>query len=460
MKKDNIKEEGTLRRELGLPSVVFFIFGYVVGAGILIQTGITAGITGPALWLAFIIAGIPNIISAILICYVVSAFPVSGGAWVYSSRLGSPLIGFIVSISIILHIFGALALLAVGFGTYFEIFIPGSLLITAIVIILIFFIINVLGIKIAGGIQIIMAICGDFLVIFIFIIFGLPQIDLNKLSGAESGGLFPNGLIGVFMGAIILSFSYAGFAAVIEIGGEIKNPRRNIPLGLVISLILITSLYILVSIVMVGSMDYKELGRGATLVDVAALFFPKWFLFFLSILILIAIASTLHGVLLAYSRDLYSASRDHVFPLALGKINRFGTPHWSLLFFTIGPIIMLFFINDIIELSILCSFTITIAGLVIAYIPFALEKKYPELIEKSTFSISKKTLVILLILNLIYSSFTIVLMIILSPMVIFAASIFYGCALIYYFLRVKWLAKKGINLKEICKTIPEESFEV
>ncbi|MHA1757939.1 MAG: amino acid permease, partial [Promethearchaeota archaeon] len=127
-KNENIKEE-KLRRELGLGSVVFFIFGYVVGAGILIQTGVTAGITGPALWLSFIIAGIPNVISAILICYVVSAFPVSGGAWVYSSRLGSPFIGFLVAISIIFHIIGALALLAIGFGTYFEVFIPGSLFI-------------------------------------------------------------------------------------------------------------------------------------------------------------------------------------------------------------------------------------------------------------------------------------------------------------------------------------------
>ena len=73
MNKDNKelqsdeKNQGKLRRELGLPSVIFFLFGYVVGAGILIQTGVTAGETGPALWLAFIIAGIPNIINAIII---------------------------------------------------------------------------------------------------------------------------------------------------------------------------------------------------------------------------------------------------------------------------------------------------------------------------------------------------------------------------------------------------------
>ena len=109
-----------LKRELGLGSIIFFIFGYVVGAGILIQTGVVAGTTGPSLWMAFIIAGIPSVISTIIIAYVVSAFPVSGGAWVYSSRLGNPLVGFIVLSSITLHIMGALALLGVGFAAYFR----------------------------------------------------------------------------------------------------------------------------------------------------------------------------------------------------------------------------------------------------------------------------------------------------------------------------------------------------
>ena len=453
-------QESKLRRELGLSSIVFFIFGYVVGAGILIQTGITAGITGPALWLAFIIAGIPNVISAILICYVVSAFPVSGGAWVYSSRLGSPLIGFIVSISIILHIIGALALLAIGFGTYFEIFIPGSMIIVGIIIIITFFFINVLGIKIAGWVQVLMAICGDFLEIFLFIIFGLPNVDFNRLAGVGSGGPFPTGILGVFMGAIILSFSYAGFAAIIEIGGEIKNPRRNIPLGMIISLMLITTVYILVAVVMTGTMDYRTLGEGANLIDVAALFFPNWFLITLSILILIAIASTLHGVMLAYSRDLYSASRDHMYPRALGRISKYGTPHWALLFFSLSTVVMLFFINDIIELSVLCNFTITISGLVIAYIPFKLEKTFPELMKKSTFKLSKRVLIILLIINIAYSTFSIIIIIALSPRVIISAAIFYAMGIVYFFIRKKWLINKGIDLEKICETIPQETLEV
>jgi len=460
--KEKDGEVGKLRRELGLVSVVFFIFGYVVGAGILIQTGITAGYTGPALWLAFLIAGIPNLISAVIICYIVSAFPVSGGAWVYSSRLGSPFIGFIVMASIMLHIMGALALLAVGFGTYFENFIPGSMLLVGIIIVIIFCVINILGVKIAGWVQVLMAICGDFLVIFIFIIFGLPNIDPAKLSGVGTGGPFPNGFMGIMYGAIVLSFSYAGFTAIIEIGGEIKNPRRNIPLGLIIGFFLIAIVYILVSIVMTGSMTYQELGagEGATLLDVAELFFAPGFLVFINILILIAIASTIHGVLLAYSRDLYSSARDHIVPTALGKVNKkYGTPHWSILFFTIGTIIVLLFQTSIVDLSVLCNFTITISGFVLAYIPLKLDKKLPELVEKAYFSLSKKVLVVLTVFNVSYSLFSILIMIALSPIVILSASVFYIIAILYYYLRKKWLIKQGIDLNEICKTIPEEILE-
>lgn len=458
--KENNSEE-KLKRELGLGAVVFFIFGYVVGAGILIQTGVTAGETGPALWLAFIIAGIPNAIMAIIICYIVSAFPVSGGAWVYSSRLASPFAGYIVAVSILLNIVGALALLALGFGTYFEIYIPESAYIISIIILIIFFLVNLFGVKFASWVQIILAILGDFLVIFIFIIFGLPNVNPANLVDAE-GGLFPTGIMGIFIGAIILSFSYAGFQAVIEIGGEIKNPRKNIPIAIILSIILITVVYILISIVMTGVMNWQTLGQTeGTLIDVGALFFPPFFLNILNIMILIAIASTIHGIILAYSRDLYAAARDHILPSIFAKVHKkYGTPYWALIFFTIGSCLFLVLQASIIDLSIFISFAMTIPSLIIAYIPLNLEKKYPELVEKSKFKLSKKTVITLTIFNLSYSVFSMIIMIGYSPIIVIAVAIFYGLSIIYYFYRVKMLKKKGIDIKEICKSIPEEVLEV
>ena len=455
------KMEGKLQREVGLWALIFFIFGYVVGVGVLIQSGITAGITGPMLWLAFLLAAIPAVINAIILCYASSALPVSGGAWVYSSRLGSPLIGMIVVATVMLNIMSGLALVAIGFGIYFEIFVPNSFLIMAILILIIFYIINIFGVKFTSGVQVFLVICGDFLVIVIFIIFGLPNVKITNLSGSK-GGLFPTGIIGILMGVIILNFSYQGYTCVIEIGAEIKNPRKNIPLALLISFTLIIVVYVLIAIIMTGVMYWETLGTmEGTVVDVAAVFFPSWFLLFLSVLVLIAIASTIHAMLLAYSRNLFSAARDRLLPSFIAKINkRFNTPHWALTVFITGALILLFLQANVIDLSIIASFTGSIMGMLIAYLPIKLQKKYPEFYEKSRFKLKRKLLVFFIIFNVSYAIFSIILMAIISPLAVLISFVFYGIAVFYYIVRKRWLMKRGVNLDEICKTLPSETLEV
>ncbi|TFF97202.1 MAG: amino acid permease [Promethearchaeota archaeon] len=458
------KEQGKLKRELGLPSIVFFLFGYIVGAGILLQVGTAGEQAGPGLWLAFIIAGIPNVISAILIYYVSSAFPVSGGAWVYASRLISPFIGFVVLSSIILHIIGALAFVSIGFGTYFESFFPGSTYLVAFIILAIFYVLNILGVKFAGWVQILLAIFGDFLILILFVFFSLLNVQIGNLAGeGVSGGIFPNGFIGVFIGAVILSFSYSGFQAILEIGGEIKNPKRNVPLGLFISLLMVMILYILVSIGFVGVLGYSEISSGEeTLLSVfQKIGIQGLFLNFLVILVLIAVASTLHGIILAYSRNLFAASRDKMLPSVLSRVNKkFSTPHWSVSFFCVSSLILLLFQPSYEDLQYYTALTITIPTLVIAFAPYLLGKKYPELIEKSRFKIKRKYLLALVIFNVLYSSLSIFAIIGIKLYIFIIVVILYAIAFIYYICRKKWLSKKGIDLEEICKTIPDETKEV
>jgi APA family basic amino acid/polyamine antiporter len=268
------------------------------------------------------------------------------------------------------------------------------------------------------------------------------------------------GVVGILIGAIILSFSYAGFTAIIEIGGEIKNPRRNIPLGLFIGFILVATTYILVGVVMTGNMDWRKLGESGTIIDVAVLFFPSWFIPFMVIMILIAIASTIHGIILAWSRDLYSAARDYIVPIGLAKVNKkFGTPHWSLTFFVAGSIFLVILQFGIIDLSFLLSLTIAIPGVILAYIPLTLEERFPELHEAASFKLNRKLLVGIVIFNVCYAIFTIILIILIAPVVVIFAGIFYIIAFIYYLIRTRWLKSRGIDLAEICKKLPQETFE-
>jgi APA family basic amino acid/polyamine antiporter len=469
MNEKNESKDGKLKRELGLTSVVFFLFGYIVGAGILLQTGTAAAETGPGIWLAFIIAGIPNMVSAIIIYYIASAFPVSGGAWVYSSRLLSPFIGFLVLTSIMIHIIGALAFISIGFGKYFETFLPGSTYYVALIILAIFYVLNLLGVKFAGWLQVVLAILGDFLIMLLFIIIGLPNIDIAKLSGTEqtffgsAGGMFPNGIGGVFVGGVILSFSYAGFTAIIEIGGEIKNPKRTVPLGLFISLLMVMSLYILISVVFAGNLSFYELELGnKTIINVfEKIGISGWFLTFLNILVLIAIGSTLHGIILAYSRNLFSAARDKVLPSFLASLNKkFNTPHWAVTFFCVSSLILLIFRPSYEDLQYFCSLTIAIPTIILAFIPYLLGKRYPELLEKSRFKIKKRYLLLLIIFNVGYSLLSIFAIIGIKLYIVLIVVGLYTIAIIYYLIRKRRLEKNGIDLVEVCSQIPEETKEV
>ena len=102
----------------------------------------------------------------------------------------------------------------------------------------------------------------------------------------------------------------------------------------------------------------------------------------------------------------------------------------------------------------------SIAGIVLAYIPLTLEKRYPELVKKSFFKINRKLLYGLVIFNLFYSIFTIIVTLAVAPGVIVMIAIFYLIAIIYYIIRLKSLSKKDISLKEICKKVPNETLEL
>jgi APA family basic amino acid/polyamine antiporter len=222
-------------------------------------------------------------------------------------------------------------------------------------------------------------------------------------------------------------------------------------------------LYILVAIAFVGVLGYSQISSGGqTLLDV----FEKIgiggvFLNFLVILVLIAVASTLHGIILAYSRNLFAAARDKVLPSVLSSVNkRFSTPHWAVSFFCVSSLILLLFQPSYDDLQYYTALTIMVPTLVIAVAPYLLKKKYPELVEKSKFKIKSKYLLALVVFNVIYSSLSIFAIIGIKLYIFLIVAILYAIAFLYYFIRKKWLANRGIDLEEICSTIPEETKEV
>ena len=165
--------------------------------------------------------------------------------------------------------------------------------------------VNLLGIRTAVWAQIVMVVA----FMAVLVVFGVGGLLYSR--GANFTPLFPLGIMAVLQTAIPAFYSYSGFSAIVTFGGEIVNPRRNIPLVLVISLPLITAVYTLVTLAMPGVVNWRDLAAGdATLSRVSSVFLPAGVGVFIGVAAVCAIATSINGLLLTKSRDVFSLALD------------------------------------------------------------------------------------------------------------------------------------------------------
>jgi len=150
--------------------------------------------------------------------------------------------------------------------------------------------------------------------------------------------LFPTGLRSFFFVIAIANFSWGGLIVITEAAGEIKNPRRNIPLALVLSLLIILVLYVLQTFALTATMSWHEAGSiGATaVIDAARRFLPSWAVGYLWVSALLAMATSVNAIMMLAAREALVLSRDKILPQFLSRINpRFQTPEGALLLITL-----------------------------------------------------------------------------------------------------------------------------
>jgi len=314
-----VNQESTtkLTRSINLPSAVFIIIGYVVGATIFILPGSLAADTGPAVFVAYMLAGIPAIIAGIVMAQIGSALPVSGANFVLIRDALSPYAGFIYVWIMISMAAVVIPLVALGFADYFGHFIPGiDPRLLAMSLIAVFIILNSLGVSFAAAAQTILVVV--FLVaLLVFGIGGVMNGDASLLQP-----LFPKGVSPLALAAITAFFSYAGVFVIAEIAGEIKNPGRNIPLAILLSFVVIILLYTLVPLALNMIIPWNELSETKMAVVTASqLFLPKPLVTLIAISALFAAATSVNGILLGLSRDFYQGASSGLFPAVFARIN-------------------------------------------------------------------------------------------------------------------------------------------
>lgn len=377
---EDMKHSG-LRRVLGKWSLTSLGVGAIIGAGIFVMTGVGAREhAGPALALSFVIAGIGCTFAALCYAEFASLLPVEGSAYAYSYSTLGEFLAWVIGWDLILEYAMASAAVAVGWSGYFAKFlhlfginlplwltndsitagnllhdaakspeamkelqslyssvdlpvlfgVPISINLFSFLIVLLVTAILVKGIKEAANTNNLM-VGIKVVVVFFIIIVGAQYIDYSnwdpfipntEIVKGPLGEYSAYGLMGILSGAAYIFFAYIGFDTVSTHAGESIKPQKDIPFGIIMSLIVCTILYILVALVLTGMVNFREIDIKAPIASAFSVHGIKYAVFIISVAAIAGLTSVLIVMLLGQSRVFYAMSKDGLLPKGV-----FGTLH-------------------------------------------------------------------------------------------------------------------------------------
>jgi len=328
-----------LRRQLNLLQVIMLGTAGTIAAEIFVLTGHAAGIAGPDAVLAIVIGGVLSLSIALNYCELATTYPVTGGAMTYVKEgFGNNLIMFLVgSLDGLSSTFYA-ALSAIGFAYSLKVFFPALPIIpVALIVIVAVGIMHVRGITQVGNLQI--ALGAFLLVVFaLYVILGFTRPQGFSWDTFQSGRvLFENQSIWANIGRMLTTVAliynaYVGFEVIADDAEEIREPHRNIPTGILISLAVTTLVYTLVSFVTIGVIPYETLaGSETALTDAAGIFWPRIGVTLMAGAGIVATLTSVNSAMLSATREAFTLSRDQVWPRSLSRLSRWRTPYVAIL---------------------------------------------------------------------------------------------------------------------------------
>ena len=338
-------ERGLLRRSLGPLNLTALGIGCIIGTGIFVLTGTAASQNaGPSLVFSMIISAVGCAFSGLCYAEFASMVPVAGSAYTYAYATAGELFAWIIGWDLILEYALSVSTVAVGWSGYFVslmrdlgVTVPPSLSsapanLPAAFIVLLVAALLVIGIKESADTNTVLVLVKS-VVLVVFIVAGASYVNRANLTPfiPPNDGTFGHfGWSGVLRGAGVMFFAYIGFDAVSTAAQEAKNPSRDMPIGILSSLAICTVLYILVAIVLLGIVPYKQLDVADPLavgIDATGI---RWLSPVIKIAAIFGLFSTMLVNLLAQTRIFYSMSRDGLLPPIFATVHeRFRTPHLS-----------------------------------------------------------------------------------------------------------------------------------
>jgi len=341
-----------LERTLSLPGAIAVSIGGML-SGIFVLPGLAVGITGSSVWLAFLVAALCILPAVLSKSELGTAMPKSGGTYVYIERAFGPLFGTIAGIGLWLSLLLKSAFSLVGLSAYLYVVVNIDEAYTkaiALLALLLIFLLNVFGLKKVEKTQLFI-VSTSIISLIVIIALGLTSFD-TKLTEP----VFSDGTNGFIAGVAFLYISYAGVTKIAAIAGEITNPSKNLPLTMIISLFLITTIYCLVALALVGNVEASILATDIK--PIHTLFQTiggNTFGLIAGVVGALTLLSMANSGVLASSRFPFAMSKDGLLPSYLAGINsKFMTPVSAIL--TTSTLIALAIIFlDVVKIAKLAS---------------------------------------------------------------------------------------------------------
>ena len=294
-------------------------------SGIFVLPGLAVGITGSSVWLAFLVAALCILPAVLSKSELATAMPKSGGTYVYIERAFGPLFGTIAGIGLWLSLLLKSAFSLVGLSAYLYVLIEIDASSTkgiALFALLVILLLNVFGVKKVEKTQLIIVSISVLSLIGI-VFFGTSSFDSSLLEP-----VFVDGSSGFITGVAFLYISYAGVTKIAAVAGEIKNPEKNLPRTMIFSLFLITMIYVLVALVLVGNVEASVLSTDIKPIHTLFQSIGGNSLGYLAGAVgVITLLSMANSGVLASSRFPFAMGKDRLMPGFLGSVSsRFMTP--------------------------------------------------------------------------------------------------------------------------------------
>ena len=415
----------SLRRELGKKELFGIACGQIIGAGIMVLVGLGIDMTGRSVNFAFVMAAIFVVILSVPMLFMTSCVRLRGGEYTQAYMLCGPkFAGFWTMVYIVRNI--ALSVYAISFADYVLSLVPNvNHKAVAIGVATVFFGINVFPTKFMTKIQNVMMIV-LIAALSIFIVFGVGQIQ----PGYFQEDFMTHGVSGFFGASAFLTFAVLGANGIFQLGGECKNPKKDIPFVLIASTLGISVLYALIGTVAAGVLPVSEVA-GQNLATVARAILPDTlYLLFIVGGALGALATTINANIAWVTKPLIQASEDGWFPKKLATLHpKYKTPVYLLLLFyivTITPILLDISMSELTNLVLVMQYVVMIAtSIATMKLPKILPKEWaasPYKCKQSTLTFFCVAATLVLIAQIYYnlSSLTTNLMIAQVVFIIFA----------------------------------------